>query len=55
VIPAQENHPARETWNPTFELEYWADALDIAGRWRGAWHGATSSGTTCGRSFRRSR
>jgi hypothetical protein len=34
VIPAQENHPARETWNPTFELEYWADALDIAGRWR---------------------
>jgi hypothetical protein len=34
VIPAQENHPARETWNPTFELEYWADALDTAGRWR---------------------
>jgi hypothetical protein len=34
VIPAQENHPPRETWNPTFELEYWADALDIAGRWR---------------------
>ena len=34
VIPAQENHPARETWNPTFELEYWVDALDIAGRWR---------------------
>jgi len=34
VIPAQENHPPRETWNPTFELEYWADALDIAQRWR---------------------
>ncbi len=24
VIPAQENHPPRETWNPTFELAYWA-------------------------------
>jgi hypothetical protein len=23
LIPAQENHPPRETWNPTFELEYW--------------------------------
>jgi hypothetical protein len=34
VIPAQENHPARETWNPTFELEYWDHALDIAQRWR---------------------
>ena len=34
VIPVQENHPARETWNPTFELQYWADALDIAGKWR---------------------
>ena len=34
VIPAQENHPARETWNPTFELEYWNYALDIAQRWR---------------------
>jgi hypothetical protein len=34
VIPAQENHPPRETWNPTFELEYWADALDTAQRWR---------------------
>ena len=30
VIPAQENHPPRETWNPTFELEYWYDALGIA-------------------------
>ena len=34
VIPAQENHPPRETWNPTFELEYWDHALDIAQRWR---------------------
>jgi hypothetical protein len=34
VIPAQENHPARETWNPTFELEYWDHALGIAQRWR---------------------
>jgi hypothetical protein len=34
VIPAQENHPARETWNPTFELEYWYDALGIAQEWR---------------------
>ena len=34
VIPAQENHPPRETWNPTYELEYWAHALGIAQRWR---------------------
>ncbi len=34
VIPAQENHPPRETWNPTFELEYWDYALGIAQRWR---------------------
>ena len=34
VIPVQENHPPRETWNPTFELQYFADALEIAGRWR---------------------
>jgi hypothetical protein len=34
VIPAQENHPARETWNPTFELEYWDYGLDLAQRWR---------------------
>jgi protein-glucosylgalactosylhydroxylysine glucosidase len=34
VIPAQENHPARETWNPTFELEYWSFGLRIAQRWR---------------------
>jgi hypothetical protein len=34
VIPAQENHPPRETWNPTFELEYWAHALGLAQTWR---------------------
>ncbi len=34
VIPAQENHPPRETWNPTFELEYWAHGLALAQRWR---------------------
>jgi len=34
VIPVQENHPPRETWNPTFELEYWHYALGIANQWR---------------------
>jgi len=34
VIPAQENHLPRETWNPTFELAYWAYGLRIAQRWR---------------------
>jgi hypothetical protein len=34
VIPAQENHPARETWNPTFELAYWWFGLQTAQRWR---------------------
>ncbi len=34
VIPAQENHPPRETWNPTFELEQWAHGLEIAQQWR---------------------
>ena len=34
VIPAQENHPPRETWNPTFELAYWAYGLNVAQRWR---------------------
>ena len=38
VIPAQENHPPRETWNPAFELEYWADALAVAQRWRERLH-----------------
>jgi hypothetical protein len=34
VIPAQENHPPRETWNPTLELAYWAWGLDVAQKWR---------------------
>lgn len=34
VIPAQENHPPRETWNPTFELAYWSHGLKTAQRWR---------------------
>jgi hypothetical protein len=34
VIPAQENHPARETWNPTYELSYWRFGLAAAQTWR---------------------
>jgi hypothetical protein len=34
LIPAQENHPPRETWNPTFELAYWRFGLNIAQLWR---------------------
>jgi hypothetical protein len=34
LIPAQELHPARTTYNPTFELAYWAFALETAQRWR---------------------
>jgi hypothetical protein len=34
LIPAQENHPPRETWNPTFELSYWIYGLKTAQRWR---------------------
>jgi hypothetical protein len=34
VIPAQENHPAPETWNPTYELEYWRFGLGVAQAWR---------------------
>ncbi len=34
VIPAQENHPAVETWNPTFELEYWRFGLKTANKWK---------------------
>lgn len=34
VIPAQENHPPRETWNPTFELAYWKYGLKTAQQWR---------------------
>ena len=34
MIPAQENHPPRETWNPTFELAYWKYGLKTAQLWR---------------------
>lgn len=34
VIPAQECHPAVNTWNPTFELEYWRWGLELAQAWR---------------------
>ena len=34
LIPAQENHPPRETWNPTFELAYWRYGLKNAQLWR---------------------
>ncbi|MBL8220532.1 MAG: glycoside hydrolase family 65 [Bryobacterales bacterium] len=34
VIPAQENHPPRETWNPTFELTQWMEMLGVAQQWR---------------------
>ncbi len=34
VIPAQENHLPRETWNPTYELEYWHYGLNKANEWR---------------------
>jgi protein-glucosylgalactosylhydroxylysine glucosidase len=33
-IPAQENHPPRETWNATYELEYWRYGLKTANAWR---------------------
>lgn len=36
VIPAQENHPPRETWNPTYEIEYWRWGLKTAQKWREA-------------------
>jgi len=34
LIPAQESHPARTTFNPTFELAYWSFGLSVAQRWR---------------------
>ncbi len=34
LIPAQELHPARTTFNPTFELAYWRFGLETARRWR---------------------
>lgn len=34
LIPAQELHPPRTTFNPTFELAYWRFGLEAAQRWR---------------------
>ncbi len=34
LIPAQETHPPRTTFNPAFELAYWRFGLETAGRWR---------------------
>lgn len=34
LIPAQEIHPARTTFNPGFELQYWRFGLETAQRWR---------------------
>jgi hypothetical protein len=34
LIPAQESHPPKTTFNPTFELAYWAFGLAVAQRWR---------------------
>jgi len=34
LIPAQESHPPATTFNPTFELSYWAFGLATAQRWR---------------------
>jgi hypothetical protein len=34
VIPAQEIFPPEETYNPAFELAYWAFGLETAQKWR---------------------
>lgn len=34
LIPAQESHPARTTFNPAFELAYWKFGLETAQKWR---------------------
>jgi protein-glucosylgalactosylhydroxylysine glucosidase len=34
LIPAQENHPPKQTWNATFELAYWSYGLSVAQKWR---------------------
>lgn len=34
MIPAQENFEPLETFNPTFELEYWRFAIETAQQWR---------------------
>ena len=36
VIPAQESYTSRETFNPTYELSYWAWGLKVAQQWRQA-------------------
>lgn len=33
VIPAQERHKGPDTWNPTYELEYWRHGLEQASEW----------------------
>lgn len=33
LIPAQENHKPMDTLNPTYELEYWVFALEVAQNW----------------------
>lgn len=34
VIPAQESYPPQQTWNPAYELSYWAWGLKTAQKWR---------------------
>jgi protein-glucosylgalactosylhydroxylysine glucosidase len=34
VIPAQESYERQNTWNPTYELSYWAWGLRVAQTWR---------------------
>lgn len=34
LIPAQESHPVRTTFNPGFELAYWVYGLETAQKWR---------------------
>jgi len=34
LIPAQEIHPPKTTFNPAFELAYWRFGLETAQRWR---------------------
>ncbi|WP_248924377.1 glycoside hydrolase family 65 [Paenibacillus hamazuiensis] len=33
LIPAQELHKPEDTWNPTYELEYWRHGLELAALW----------------------
>ncbi len=34
LIPAQESYPPAQTFNPTYELSYWAWGLKTVQRWR---------------------